>query len=100
MDSNGLHELHQAALGFLTKHESGALGLDEQLTSDIALVHAEYLIAHGLLAVPVKLAAREPQVFNRCTILIARDQAAMQSFLADLRSRTADGSATMTLLMH
>lgn len=100
MDSNALHELYLAARGYLTKHESGALGLDERLTSDRALVHAEYLITQGMVAVPIKLEARAPEMFNRCTVLIARNPAALQSFLADLRLRAADGSARVTVLIN
>lgn len=99
MNPNDLYELHQAALGYLKEHESGALGLDECETSDLVVGRAAYLKNQGVVAMPIRLEAVEPGLFTRCTILIARDQPAMSAFLTDLRSRSA-GSAMVTVLIN
>lgn len=96
MDSNDLHELHRAALGYLKEHQSGALGLDECLTSDVVVGRAAYLNTQGVIAMPIKL--EEPEIITRCTVLIARDRVAMLAFLKDLRSRA--GSTTVTVLVN
>ena len=100
MDFNGLHELYQVAMRYLSEHESGALGLGESLTSPIAMARAEYLMTQGIVALPIKLEAYAPENFIRFTVLIARNQVALQTFLGDLRSRAANGSATVTVLIN